>query len=190
MDLSLPGRRDSRNIKGYLIADFATVPWKPKGDDCRWCWPLPMNYVMACSARPCNKLFTVPISLHWTISPEGGRNISIGCSVPARNTANRNILTTEALELLANKLRMPLQIQLHLTLVMEAGYQAGYKPITASLIEPALSRQLNDLEPNLTRHGYRLKEIGNCLTPGPQSTLSPLTINSIRTGRRSSAIGC
>lgn len=54
---------------------------------------------------------------------------------------------TEAIELLAEKLRTPLQIQLHLTLAMEAGYQTGEKPITASLIESVLSRQLNDLCP-------------------------------------------
>ncbi len=69
------------------------------------------------------------------------------------------ILTTEAIELLAEKLRTPLQIQLHLTLAMEAGYQTGEKPITASLIESVLSRQLNDQEPTLRRHGYRLKEM-------------------------------
>lgn len=70
-----------------------------------------------------------------------------------------DILTTEAIELLAEKLRTPLQIQQHLTLAMEAGYQTGEKPITASLIESVLSRQLNDLEPTLKRHGYRLKEM-------------------------------
>ncbi|EHR1795764.1 ExeA family protein, partial [Salmonella enterica] len=44
-----------------------------------------------------------------------------------------DILTTEAVDLLAMKLRTPLQVQLHLTLAMEAGYQTGEKPITATL---------------------------------------------------------
>ena len=57
------------------------------------------------------------------------------------------------------KLRTPLQVQLHLTLAMEAGYQTGEKPITATLVESVLSRQLDDLEPTLTRHGYRLKDM-------------------------------
>ncbi|EID5474307.1 ExeA family protein, partial [Salmonella enterica] len=43
-----------------------------------------------------------------------------------------DILTTEAVDLLAMKLRTPLQVQLHLTLAMEAGYQTGEKPITAT----------------------------------------------------------
>jgi len=38
-----------------------------------------------------------------------------------------DILTTEAVDLLAMKLRTPLQVQLHLTLAMEAGYQTGEK---------------------------------------------------------------
>ncbi|WP_080093834.1 ExeA family protein, partial [Salmonella enterica] len=45
-----------------------------------------------------------------------------------------DILTTEAVDLLAMKLRTPLQVQLHLTLAMEAGYQTGEKPITATLV--------------------------------------------------------
>ncbi len=51
-----------------------------------------------------------------------------------------DILTTEAVDLLAMKLRTPLQVQLHLKLAMEAGYQTGEKPITATLVESVLSR--------------------------------------------------
>ena len=35
----------------------------------------------------------------------------------------------------------------------------GEKPVTAALVETVLSRQLDDLEPTLTRHGYRLKDM-------------------------------
>ncbi|EKO1976906.1 phosphoribulokinase [Salmonella enterica] len=31
--------------------------------------------------------------------------------------------------------------------------------MTATLVESVLSRQLDDLEPTLTRHGYRLKDM-------------------------------
>ncbi|HFP5055461.1 TPA: ExeA family protein [Klebsiella variicola subsp. variicola] len=68
-------------------------------------------------------------------------------------------LTSDAIDLLAMKLRTPLQVQQHLALAMEAGYRAGEKPVTAALIESVLSRQLDDLEPTLTRHGYRLKDM-------------------------------
>ncbi len=58
---------------------------------------------------------------------------------------------------LATNLRTPLQVQLHLTLALEAGHQTGKKPVTAELVETVLSRQLDDLAPTLARHGYRLK---------------------------------
>ena len=48
---------------------------------------------------------------------------------------------------------------MHLTLALEAGYQTGEKPVTAALVDTVLSRQLDDLEPTLTRHGYRLKDM-------------------------------
>ncbi len=69
------------------------------------------------------------------------------------------ILTTDAIDLLATKLRTPLQVQLHLTLALEAGYQTGEKPVTSELVGAVLSRQLDDLEPTLVRHGYRLKDM-------------------------------
>ncbi|WP_286673587.1 AAA family ATPase [Candidatus Symbiopectobacterium endolongispinus] len=72
---------------------------------------------------------------------------------------SEDILTADAIDLLAMKLRTPLQVQQNLTLALEAGYQTGEKPITAALVESVLSRQLDDLEPTLTRHGYRLKDM-------------------------------
>lgn len=50
-------------------------------------------------------------------------------------------------------------MQQHLALALEGGYLAGEKPVTSALVESVLSRQLDDLEPTLTRHGYRLKDM-------------------------------
>jgi hypothetical protein len=69
------------------------------------------------------------------------------------------MLTDDALELMAAKLRTPLQIQLHLTLALEAGYQAGERPVPVEVVESVLSRHIDDLEPTLTRHGYRIKDL-------------------------------
>jgi hypothetical protein len=69
------------------------------------------------------------------------------------------ILIADAIDLLATKLRTSLQIQLHLTLALDVGYHAGEQPISADLVESVLSKQLNDLEPTLTRHGYRVKDL-------------------------------
>ena len=79
------------------------------------------------------------------------------CTSP--KTDSESILTEDALDMLASRLRTPLQIQLHLTLALEAGYQTGENPVTAELVESVLSRQIDDLEPTLTRHGYRLKDM-------------------------------
>jgi type II secretory pathway predicted ATPase ExeA len=70
-----------------------------------------------------------------------------------------SVLTLDAIDLLASRLRTPLQIQLHLTMSLEAGYQTGEIPVSAELVESVLSRQLDDLEPTLTRHGYHLKDL-------------------------------
>lgn len=86
--------------------------------------------------------------IHWLLKV---------CTEEKNKTAS--ILTDEAVDLLASKLRTPLQIQLHLTLAFEAGYLTGEKPISANLIESILSRQIDDLEPTLTRHGYHIKDL-------------------------------
>jgi len=67
-----------------------------------------------------------------------------------------DVLTDEAATLLAAKLKTPLQIGQHLVRAFEAGFELGTKPIDASIVEAVLSRQINDLEPQLTRNGYDL----------------------------------
>jgi type II secretory pathway predicted ATPase ExeA len=69
------------------------------------------------------------------------------------------ILTEEAIDLLATKLRTPLQVQRYLTLALEAAYQISEKPVSYEIVESVLSRQIDDLEPTLTRNGYRLKDL-------------------------------
>ena len=69
------------------------------------------------------------------------------------------ILTEDAIDLLASRLRTPLQVQLHLSLALEAGYQTGELPVTVGVVESVLSRQIDDMEPTLTRHGYRTKDL-------------------------------
>lgn len=86
--------------------------------------------------------------IHWLLGVCTGNTVE-----------SESILTTDAINILATKLRTPLQIQLHLRLALEAGYQTGEKPVTAELIEAVMSRQLDDLEPTLARHGYRLKDM-------------------------------
>jgi type II secretory pathway predicted ATPase ExeA len=65
-----------------------------------------------------------------------------------------DILTDEAATLIAAKLKTPLQIGQHLVRAFEAGFEMGVKPIDAGIVDAVLSRQINDLEPQLTRNGY------------------------------------
>lgn len=74
-------------------------------------------------------------------------------------TKTLDILTEDAIDMVATKLRTPLQIQQYLTLALDAAYQAGEKPVSTDVIASVLSRQIDDLEPTLTRHGYRMKDL-------------------------------
>lgn len=75
----------------------------------------------------------------------------------SEGTKLSDVLTVEAVDILSERLRTPLQIQQHLMLAMEAAYQAGEKPVTGAIVESVLSKQIDELEPKLTRHGYDLR---------------------------------
>jgi hypothetical protein len=64
-------------------------------------------------------------------------------------------------------LTTPLQIEYYLTRALEEGYKVGQKPITPDLIESVLARDLDDLEPRLTRHGYNAKTLADLLNVRP-----------------------
>lgn len=76
-----------------------------------------------------------------------------------QETEISQILEPEAVELLAARLRTPLQIEQHLTLAFEAAYLYGEKPVTTAIVETVLSKQIDDLEPTLTRHGYDVRSL-------------------------------
>jgi hypothetical protein len=65
---------------------------------------------------------------------------------------------------MASWLRTPLQ---HLTLALETGYQASEKPVSEAIVDSVLSKQLDDLEPTLTRHGYTAKVLTEMLGTKP-----------------------
>lgn len=61
---------------------------------------------------------------------KGKRPLLGACA--ANPPAAESILTDDAIDLLATRLRTPLQIQQHLTFALEAGYQVGVTPITTA----------------------------------------------------------
>lgn len=78
-----------------------------------------------------------------------------------------DLFEASAIDLLATRLRTPLQIEQHLTLALEEAYQVGEKPVTATLVESILSKEINELEPNLTRHGYSVKSLAEQFNTKP-----------------------
>jgi hypothetical protein len=64
------------------------------------------------------------------------------------------LMDAHAIDLLARRLRTPLQIEMHLTLAFEHAFRLDARPITAEVVEDVLSRAIDDLEPVLTRNGY------------------------------------
>ena len=94
-------------------------------------------------------------------------------------------------DLLAAGLRTPLQIEQHLTLALETGYQASEKPVGKGIVDSVLSNQIDDLglanlrpdlEPTLTRHGYTAKVLAELLDtkPGEVRAMSRQTLGAER----------
>ena len=65
-----------------------------------------------------------------------------------------DIMDADAIDLLAERLRTALQIEMHLTLAFEHAFRLGEKRVSAEVVEQVLSRAIDDLEPTLTRNGY------------------------------------
>jgi hypothetical protein len=69
------------------------------------------------------------------------------------------MMTTDAIDLLASRLKTALQIEWHLTQAFEAAYQSGETPVGVELVETVLSKHLDDIEATITRQGYGLREL-------------------------------
>lgn len=85
----------------------------------------------------------------------------------AEDTPLSELIVPEAVDELAQKLRTPLQIQQHLSLAFEQAYRLGEKPVTVAVIESILSKQIDELEPTLTRHGYNVKSLSEQFNAKP-----------------------
>lgn len=70
-----------------------------------------------------------------------------------------DVITDETTTVLAVRLKNPLQIGRHLVRAFETGFDMGVKSIDASIVEAVLSRRIDDLEPQLTRHGYDIRAL-------------------------------
>jgi hypothetical protein len=56
-----------------------------------------------------------------------------------------------------------LQIEQHLTLALETGFQASEKPITEAIADSVLSKQIDGVEATLNRNGYTTRVLTEML---------------------------
>jgi type II secretory pathway predicted ATPase ExeA len=85
----------------------------------------------------------------------------------ASKTEIHSIVTEEALARLAERLTTPLQIERHLSRALEEGYKVDQKPVSAELIDTVIARDIDDLEPRLTRQGYHMQALAELLSAKP-----------------------
>jgi type II secretory pathway predicted ATPase ExeA len=82
-------------------------------------------------------------------------------------TKPAELIDDAVIDLLAAKLRTPLQIEKHLSLAFEEAFRVGEKPVTVEVIEAVLSRQIDDPEPKLMRHGYDVRILASQFNAKP-----------------------
>lgn len=70
-----------------------------------------------------------------------------------------SVITEETATTMAARLKTPLQIGRHLVRAFEAGFEMGMKPIDATTVDTVLSQRIDDIEPQLTRHGYGVRAL-------------------------------
>ena len=78
-----------------------------------------------------------------------------------------DIIDADAIALLADRLRTALQIEMHLTLAFEHAFRLGERRVSAEVVEQALSRAIDELEPTLTRNGYDAPALTGLLRAKP-----------------------
>jgi hypothetical protein len=77
----------------------------------------------------------------------------------AKDADVASLIDEEAINLLAARLKTPLQIEQYLTLAFEETFRVGEKTVTTTVVETVMSRQMDELEPRLTRYGYDVKSL-------------------------------
>ena len=88
-----------------------------------------------------------------------------------------DVITDDALAQLAERLTTPLQIEQHQGLAFDEGYHIGQKPVETEIIDAILAKDINALEPRLTRHGYTAKTLAELLDTKPAEIRSFLNGN-------------
>ena len=98
-------------------------------------------------------------------------------------TKPADLMDDDAIELLSERLRTALQIEMHLALAFEQAFRLGERRVSVEVVEQVLSRAIDDLEPTLTRNGYDAPALTGLLNAKPAEIRDFLagTLNADRT---------
>ena len=72
-------------------------------------------------------------------------------------TKIESVVTDDAFIRLSERLSTPLQFEYYLTRALEEAYKVGQKPVGMDMIDSVLAKDIDGLEPRLTRQGYNAK---------------------------------
>jgi len=94
-----------------------------------------------------------------------------------------DLMDDDAIELLSERLRTALPIEMHLALAFEQAFRLGERRVSVEVVEQVLSRAIDDLEPTLTRKGYDASALTGLLNAKPAEIRDFLagTLNTDRT---------
>ena len=93
----------------------------------------------------------------------------------APKTKIESVITTTLLLRSAKSSTTPLQFEYYLTRALEEAYKVGQKPVGADMIETVLAKDIDGLEPRLTRQGYNAKVLAELLNAKPREIKSFLS---------------
>jgi hypothetical protein len=93
----------------------------------------------------------------------------------APKTKIESVIADDAVAMLSEKLSTPLQFEYYLTRALEEAYKVGQKPVGADMIDNVLAKDINGLEPRLTRQGYNAKVLAELLNAKPREIKSFLS---------------
>lgn len=77
------------------------------------------------------------------------------------------VIASEALDFLADRLSTPLQFAEHLTRAFTEAFHLGTKPVTLEIVQETLSLGFDDLDARLARLGYSAKTLADQFDAGP-----------------------
>lgn len=77
------------------------------------------------------------------------------------------VFSAEAVDLLAERLVTPLQVEHYMTLAVEEAFIIGARPVTAEIVASVIAKVINELESRLTRMGYNARLLAQILNIRP-----------------------